>query len=34
MNHKNFMYFIERRDLSRRQVKHLIMLFEYNIKIV
>ena len=33
-NHKNLMYFVEERDLSRRQARYLNMLFEYNIKIV
>ena len=28
------MYFAEERDLSRRQIKYLNMLFEYNIKII
>ena len=28
------MYFAEKRDLNRRQIKYLNMLFEYNIKIV
>ena len=28
------MYFVEERDLSRRQIKYLNMLFEYNIKII
>ena len=28
------MYFIEGRDLSRKQIKYLNILFEYNIKIV
>ena len=28
------MYFAEGRDLSRRQIKYLNMLFEYNIKII
>ena len=28
------MYFAEGRDLSKRQIKYLNMLFEYNIKIV
>ena len=28
------MYFAEGRDLSRRQIRYLNMLFEYNIKIV
>ena len=28
------MYFAERRDLNRRQIKYLNMLFEYNIKII
>ena len=34
MNHKGLIYFIEKRDLNRRQVKYLDMLFEYNIKII
>ena len=33
-NHKGFMYFAKGRDLSRRQIKYLNMLFEYNIKII
>ena len=28
------MYFFKERDLSKRQIKYLNMLFEYNIKIV
>ena len=28
------MYFAEGRDLSKRQIRYLNMLFEYNIKIV
>ena len=28
------MYFAEKRDLSRRQIKYLNMLSEYNIKII
>ena len=28
------MYFVEKRDLSRRQIKYSNMLFEYNIKII
>ena len=28
------MYFAEERDLSRRQIKYLNMLSEYNIKII
>ena len=28
------MYFAEGRDLSRRQIRYLNMLFEYNIKII
>ena len=28
------MYFAKKRDLSRRQIKYLNMLFEYNIKII
>ena len=28
------MYFVEERDLSRRQIRYLDMLFEYNIKII
>ena len=28
------MYFVEERDLSRRQIRYLNMLFEYNIKII
>ena len=28
------MYFVEERDLSRKQIRYLNMLFEYNIKIV
>ena len=28
------MYFAEKRDLSRRQIKYLNILFEYNIKII
>ena len=34
INYKDFIYFTEERDLSRRQIKYLNMLFEYNIKIV
>ena len=34
MNYKDFIYFIKKRDLSRRQVKYFDMLFEYNIKII
>ena len=34
MNHKGLMYFAEGRDLSRRQIRYLNMLFEYNIKII
>ena len=34
MNYKDFMYFVEGRDLSHRQVKYFDMLFEYNIKII
>ena len=34
MNYKGFMYFVEGRDLSRRQARYLDMLFEYNIKII
>ena len=34
INHKNLMYFAEKRDLNRRQIKYLNMLFEYNIKII
>ena len=33
-DHKDLMYFAEERDLSRRQIRYLNMLFEYNIKIV
>ena len=33
-NYKDFIYFAEGRDLSRRQIKYLNMLFEYNIKII
>ena len=33
-DHKGLMYFVEGRDLSRRQTRYLNMLFEYNIKIV
>ena len=28
------MYFVEGRDLNKRQIRYLNMLFEYNIKIV
>ena len=28
------MYFIKKRDLNRRQIKYLDILFEYNIKII
>ena len=28
------MYFVKGRDLNRRQIKYLNILFEYNIKIV
>ena len=28
------MYFVERRDLNKRQIRYLNILFEYNIKIV
>ena len=34
MNHKDLIYFTKERNLSRRQVKYLNMLFEYNIKII
>ena len=34
MDYKDLMYFAEERDLSRRQIKYLNMLFEYNIKII
>ena len=34
MNYKGFMYFVEERDLSRRQIKYLNILSEYNIKII
>ena len=34
INYKGLIYFAEERDLSRRQIKYLNMLFEYNIKIV
>ena len=34
MNYKDLMYFAEERDLSRRQIKYLNMLSEYNIKII
>ena len=34
IDHKDLIYFAERRDLSRRQIRYLNMLFEYNIKIV
>ena len=34
INHKGLIYFVEKRDLNRRQIKYLNMLFEYNIKIV
>ena len=33
-NHKSFIFLIEKRDLNRRQIKYLNMLFEYNIKII
>ena len=33
-NHKDLIYFAKKRDLSRRQIKYLNMLFEYNIKII
>ena len=33
-NYKNLMYFAEKRNLSRRQIKYLNMLSEYNIKII
>ena len=34
MNHKGLIYFAEERDLNRRQIKYLNMLFKYNIKII
>ena len=33
-NYKDLIYFIEKRNLSRRQIKYLNILFEYNIKII
>ena len=33
-DYKDFMYFAKKRDLSRRQIKYLNMLSEYNIKII
>ena len=33
-DYKGFMYFVEGRDLSRRQIKYLDMLSKYNIKII
>ena len=33
-NYKDFIYFTEERNLSRRQTKYLNMLSEYNIKII
>ena len=33
-DHKNLIYFAEKRDLNRRQIRYLNMLFEYNIKII
>ena len=34
MNYKKLIYFVEKRDLSRRQTRYLNILFEFNIKIV
>ena len=34
INYKDLIYFAKRRDLSRRQIRYLNMLFEYNIKII
>ena len=33
-NHKDLIYFAEKRNLNHRQIKYLDMLFEYNIKII
>ena len=34
MNYKEFIYFAKERDLSRRQIRYLNMLSNYNIKII
>ena len=34
IDYKGLIYFAEKRDLNRRQIKNLNILFEYNIKIV
>ena len=33
-NYKRLIYFVEERDLNRRQARYLNILFEFNIKII